>query len=150
MTWPGRPTDWRGKLTITASVDEDCQANHVVDRDGRLCGVWLDDTTPGLASWVALAVAKYQPQGLAVFVCVPPGQAGLHHHPSPPVVNLFEAYPYGEGVPPAEFFPLPKYEGYVVQHSWPGAVGTRSPTLRQRLSLLTRVLAKRPRYVFLF
>lgn len=136
-------------LRITATVDEECQAN-IVTRYGKVYGCWLDDTTPNLQHWLSLAVAKYGPLGQTVFVCVPPGQPHLRHKPSPPVVNVQEWYPYGMGWPPAAWGLPPACEAYCIQWNWPGTEGKQPPALLQRLRLLRQVRRHHPRFIFRF
>ena len=147
--FPGLPSSFLGAVVIESLVDEECQAN-IVTRFGKNYGVWLDDTTPNLDEWVAKAVAKYQPLGQKVFVCVPPGLPHLRHHPSPPIVNVQEWYPYGMGVPVGAWGPPPRCEAYCIQWNWPGIDGTRPPTVRERLRLLANILRYRPRFIFKF
>lgn len=153
--WPDLPSSRKGGLVIQMEVDEECQAR-LVTKDGEPWGCALDDTTENaehdLDYYVALAVAKYGPLGQKVLVFVPPGQAGLHHKPSPPIVNCFEWYPYGMGVPRSAWPKLPPkgYRAYCVQWRYPGTESKRAPTRRQRLILLARVMLRRPEIVFLF
>lgn len=113
---------------------------------------WVDDTTEnadhGVAYYVELTRAKYEPLNQKVLVCVPPGQP--HHHYPKPVISVYEAYAIGMGVPPSEFLPIPKFTAYCVQWRWPGTVSARPPTLHARLRLLNLVRAHDPELVFLF
>lgn len=131
----------QGGLKIGCGFDGALSAPEVC-RGAAVVGVYLDDTTPNLRYWVQQAVAAF-PHGI-VLVAVAPGQAGVRYRPSPPVINLYEAYPFGAGVRPSAFFPLPRYPGYIMQWAY------RTPTLRQRYWLLGRVLAKHPRYIFFY
>ena len=145
--FPGLPTSLSGAYVIESTVDEECQAN-IVTRLGRPFGCWLDDTTPDLRKWLALALAKYTPLGQKVLVCVPPGRPDHHYHA--PAVSVYEAYIYGMGCPPAEFLPLPRFDAYCVQYRWPGAVGCHAPSYEQFERLLGLVRALHPRLIFLF
>lgn len=149
--WPSLPSSRKGGLVIQQAVDQACQG-WVVTSDGKPWGVWLDDTTPDLDLWVARAVAKYGPLSQPVFVCVPPGRAGLHHKPEPPIINVYEWYPYGSGVPRSAWPKLPPkgYRAYICQWAFPGVASRKPLTRRQRLSLLAGVLLRHPRYIFLF
>lgn len=147
--FPGLPTSLSGAYVIESTVDEECQAN-LVTRLAQPFGVWLDDSTPRLEHWLALAVAKYAPLGQTVFVCVPPGEPTLRHKPTPPVVNVYERYVYGMGVPPGAWGPCPRYQAYVVQRRWPGTVGRTPPTEAQYRRLLAQVQANAPKFIFLF
>lgn len=147
--YPDLPTSLSGAYVIESSVDESCAANYVT-RLGKPFGVYLDDTTPRLDYYIDLAVKKYGPLNQTVFVCVPTGERELHHKPCPPIVNLYEWYPFGEGIPENEFLPPPKFEGYIVQWNWPGTQGKQPPTSAQRQKLLAQVQAHHPKFIFLF
>ena len=147
--FPGLPTSLSGAYVIEDTVDEECAAN-LVTRLGRPFGVYLDDTTPNLPSYVEKAVAKYGPLRQTVFVCVPTGERDLRHGPCPPVVNLYEWYPLGEASPPSEFGKPPRFEGYIVQWNWPGTNGKVPPTPSQRARLLAQVNAHTPKFILLF
>lgn len=150
MTWPGLPTcHFPAGVVIESTVDEECQAN-IVTQDGEQVAVWLDDSTPNLNKWRAMAVAKYGPLGQKVFVCVPPGRPHLHYGPEPTVVNVYEAYWYGMGCPPEEWLPLPTFDAYCIQWAYPGTHGQHAPTVKQKETLLHAVLEKHPHYIFLF
>lgn len=148
--FPGLPTSLHGGLVI-GDVDEECQAR-VVTKHGQPFGAWLDDTTPNLTHWLALTIAKYEPLGQPVFVCVAPGRPHLHHEPEPPVINVYEWYVYGMGVPRSAWPRLPPkgYRAYCVQWRYPGTEGKRPPTRRQRLALMAGVMLRRPEIIFLF
>ena len=145
--FPGLPTSLSGAYVIESTVDEECQAN-LVTRFGKPWGIWYDDTTPDLEHWLALGLEKYTPLHQKVLVCVPLGRP--HHHYPAPVISVYEAYIYGMGCPPAEWLPLPRFDAYCVQHSYPGTHGTRPPTVAQRDRLLAQVRALHPRFIFLF
>jgi hypothetical protein len=147
--YPGLPTSLSGAYVIHSDVDEECQGN-VVTRLGKPYGIWYDDTVPDLDKWLALAVAKYRPLNQTVFVCVPPGQPHLRHPPSPPVVNVYERYVFGMGVPPEAWGPCPKYAAYVIQRRWPGTHGKTAPTDAEFEQVLAEVQAHHPHFVFLF
>lgn len=146
------------KLMVTPLIDESCQANIVYEtifRDHKLpivrqYGVWFDDTTPHLDSYVQLALHKYAHTDQVIFVCVPPGEPNLHHQPSPPIVNLYEWYPIGEGSPQSAWGKPPKYPGYIVQWDFTGELGTSKLTLEERRHLLNQVIVHRPKYIFYF
>ena len=148
--YPGLPTSLSGAYVIESTVDEECQAN-LVTRLGKPFGCWLDDSTPDLEKWLALAVAKYQPLGQTVFVCVPPGHPHLRHRPSPPVVNVQEWYPHGMGCPPEAWGPPPSGRiAFCVQRAYPGTHGKTPPTEAEFQRLLAQVQARHPRFIFLF
>lgn len=63
---------------------------------------------------------------------------------------MYEAYIYGMGVSPAEWLPLPRFDAYCVQKSWPGTHGQHPPTPVEFNRLLELVQAHRPRFIFLF
>lgn len=147
--YPGLPTSLSGTYVIQGTVDEECQAN-IVTRLGKPFGCWLDDTTPDLEKWVALAVLKYRPLGQTVFVCVPPGRPHLYHRPSPPIVNVQEWYPYGMGCPPGAWGPPPKRTAYCLQRRYPGTHGETPPTDAQFADLLASVRVHRPKFIWLF
>lgn len=151
--YPGLPTSLSGAYVIESTVDEECQAN-IVTRLGKPFGCWLDDGTEnaehGLDYYVGLAVAKYKPLGQTVFVCVPPGQPHLRHRPSPPIVNVGEWYPYGMGVPPEAWGPIPKRTAYCLQRRYPGTHGTKPPTDAQFKRLLAEARAHHPKFIFLY
>lgn len=136
-----------GGLTIGCGYDGTVSAPEVC-RGGQVVGVWIDDTTPHIRYWIARAAAKYA-HGL-VLIGVAPGQAGTRYGPRPPVVNCYEAYPYGEGVPVSEWFPLARYACYIAQWLYPGVKGRSPPSSQQRTRLLERVRQQHPRYIFLF
>ena len=150
--FPGLPTSLSGAYVI-GETDEECQAR-VVTRLGKPFGCWLDDGTEnaehGLDYYVGLAVAKYRPLGQTVFVCVPPGQPHLRHHPSPPIVNVQEYYPYGMGVPPEAWGAPSKRTAYCIQWAYPGTVGKQPPTAQQRKKLLAEIQARHPKFIWLF
>jgi hypothetical protein len=151
--FPGLPTSLSGAYVIESTVDEECSAN-IVTRLGKPFGCWLDDGTEnaehGLDYYVGLAVAKYRPLNQTVFVCVPPGQPHLRHPPSPPVVNVYERYVFGMGVPPEAWGPCPKYAAYVIQRRWPGTHGKTAPTDAEFEQVLAEVQAHHPTFIFLF
>jgi hypothetical protein len=147
---PGLPICIRGGLVIGA-VDEECQAR-IITRRGVLWGAWVDDTTYNaehdLNYYVELTVAKYEPLGLKVMVCVPPGSP--HHHYPAPIISVYEAYIYFMGCPPSDWLPIPKFNAYCVQKKWWGTHGTHPPSRAQYLRLLLRVFAHNPKYVLTF
>lgn len=147
--FPGLPTPLVGDCMIETDFDEECQAR-LVTHHGEPYGCWLDDTTPDLDKWVKLAVAKYRPLHQTVFVCVPPGRPRLRHHPSPPIVNVQEWYPFGMGCPPEDWGPPPKRIAYCIQRRYPGTHGHAPPTEEQYRRLLEAVQANDPKYIFEF
>lgn len=147
MSYPGLPTSLSGAYVITSEVDEECQCN-IVTRLGKPFGVWFDDTTPNLDTWIEKARAKYVPLNQKILVAVPPGWRD-HHYPAP-IISVYEAYIYGMGCNPNEFLPLPKFEAYCVQYKWPGTENRHAPTTEQYDRLLKLVQANHPRFIFLF
>lgn len=149
--YPGAPTCiFPAGVTIHPDqVDETCQA-WLVTQNGTPIGVWLDDTTPNLEACVKAAVAKYAPLHQRVLVCVPPSTPHLRHTPTPPVVNVQEWYPFGDGIPVSEWPPMPAADAYCLQARYPGAAGTRPPGVAARRRLLEQARAHHPEFVFLF
>lgn len=140
-------TGVRGGVQIGPGYDGTCSAPFVV-AGGQDVGLYIDDTTPNIRTWIRCAVAQF-PHGV-VLVGVAPGQEGTRYGPRPPVVNCLEVYPYGEGVPSGGFFPLKRYACYISQWNWPGIEGRVPPTARERERLLRRVESLDPRYVFTY
>lgn len=147
--FPGLPTCRVGGVRIELDIDPACQGR-IVTKAGKPAGVWLDDSTPRLDHWLSLAAEKYGPLNQPVFVCVAPGQAGRRYRPAPLVVNVFEHYVYGMGVPASAWPPPPAYPAYVVQWRWPGTHGIRPPTPAERQRVLADVEKHNPEYIFLF
>lgn len=142
----GLPVDITGRLVITAQVDQVSQGN-IITENGVPVGVFLDDTTPHLAYWIARAVGEHRPDWLIV-VAVPPGRP--HRHYPPPIISAYETYFFGMGFPLADWLPLPHFRAYVVQRTYPGTVGKDPPTVVQFERVLRLVRARHPEIVFTF
>lgn len=139
--------DPTGVYQIGPAFDAECSAP-IVTQYGLPVGVYIDDTTPNIAHWISVAVAKY-PEGV-VIVAVSPGMKGLRYGPRPPVMNAYEAYIFGMGVPWRSWLPIPRYEAYIVQRDYPGTVATKPPGFAKRWMLRRLLRIRRPRLILEF
>lgn len=155
--WPMHPTDHLGQLIITDEVDEASQGNVVIKAvSGARAGVYLDDSTPHLETWVHAAVAELKPLVTGarqlILVSIPMGRP--HFRWPKPVINLLEWYPHNAGWDPG---PIPACDGYILQRDYPGYLHEtepkrrlEAPTVAEYERLLAAAIAKRPRYLFDF
>ena len=139
--YPGHPTQLSGRLIITDLIDQEVQANIVVNRAGKQAGAYLDDSTPNLGYWLRVARVKYATLRLPLLVAVAPGNRGLHHRPTPPCRNMIEFYPYGNGEPASYAGQMPTgYECVIIQQMYPGPYATTPPGKLRRWWLRERAL----------
>lgn len=141
-TWPAPAfTDPSGFYTFDCGADESVGATVNLCHDGQVAGVYLDDTTPDLSAWIALADAKYQ--------LVVVGQAT--NGPCEATGQAFcarEFYPFDCRFPVGSWGPIPPAVAYIGQrwYAWPGC-GPPTPSEQQQLAAMLE--AKHPRLLIL-
>lgn len=122
--FPGHPSQLSGRLAITSEIDGSTSANIVIEtKTGTAAGVYIDDSTPNIEKWIAIAVEKFS----VVFVSVAPQANGAHHKPAPPVQNMYEAYSVTGPFPT-------NYDHLIVR--W----GYHDPPKAKRIAMLSRAL----------
>lgn len=154
VLWPGQTSrnaaspllphlrDITGRLVIGCGFDGLVSAPTVCV-DGRTVGVYIDDTTPDIRSWVAKAVTRYR----LVIVARAPGQRGCPY-PQPPVLCAHEWYPYQSGFAPWEWGPMPRARAYILQ--WLYSFDGTPPTVLERQGLLRQARRFRPKLILLY
>jgi hypothetical protein len=114
-----------GRYVVGPDLNFNGTATIVRDKYGKVVGWWLDDTTPNDPEVIASLVQAALEQGLLLFCLVAPGQLGQRHRPSPPCVNILEAYWKGiysmsllkfftEFLKPKRY----RYAGYIMQRNY--------------------------------
>ena len=138
--------DLSGRYVIGCGFDVSVSAPEVCV-GVRVVGLYLDDSTPRLPYWVALAVAKYS----FVIVAEGPGQWTAPAYCSlPQVLCAREWYVYGDGYPSSDWGPMPKARAYILQYRFRGFANRGAPTRRQFQRLLAQARRFHPSLILLY
>lgn len=139
--------DLTGRLVIGCAFDGTVSAPAVCEH-GRQVGVYLDDSTPHLSHWVAVARQRY-PHGL-ILIARPMGHPGC---PWRGVTCADEWYPWCSGAPAWAWGRMPSAQALILQDRYPGLGGCHRPppyTLAARLIRQARAERPKPRLILIY
>ena len=136
--------DPTGYYTFDCGTDVSVGATLNFCHDGQVAGVYIDDTTPNIATSIAAATAKYS---FVVVGQAPDGPCAAAGNPQ--VLCAREWYPYDCRAAPGAWGPIPPAQAYIGQalYAWPGC---GPPTPAERQQLLADLEALHPRLLLLY